>query len=204
VSTPALPSVSRPCGPTRRRPLPRAARRGWVVAAFALAAVVLAACQSGGVTVPGDGWSEAQLAQVFDLSELGRELTIAPEGDRLLLDGRTLPPEALAAFPHLTMGRSTNLLRFADDALEAMSPEARAFVLRAAPGELRGRLQGYGLGLDDLRHAWGDHGRLDLSGLIAVAARLDQAPTSAASRLATTGAAMSAGARLLADLGVTR
>jgi hypothetical protein len=204
VSTHALPHERRTCGSTRRRPLARAARRGSVAAAVALAALVLAACHAGGVDVPGDGWSAAQLAQVFDLSELGRELTIAPEGDRLLLDGRTLPPEALASFPHLTMGRSTNLLRFADDALEAMAPEARAFVLRAAPGELRARLQGYGLGLDDLRHAWGDDGQLDLSGLIAVAAQLDRASPSVAARLAGTGAGASAGARLLADLGVAR
>ncbi len=176
-----------------RRVLPRS--RWAVAAALAAAAVILAACQGAPAGAMPDAWSEAELSRVFDLAELGRELTIAPSGDHLLLDGRALPPEVLERLPHLTMGRSTNLLRFADDALEAMSPDARDFVMRAAPGELRARLAGYGLGMPDLRAAWGDGGELGLAGLRAVAARLD----AGAARVGVAGAA---GARLLADLGV--
>jgi hypothetical protein len=178
------------------------ARRATAVLAAILAATALVACQ-GATTAPEDGWTEAQLAQVFDLSELGSELSVAPSGDHLLLDGRRLPPEVVAAFPHLTMGRSTNLLRFADDALEAMAPEARAFVLRAAPGELRARLADYGLGLADLRAAWGDGGDLGLAGLLVVAAELDRAGLRSVTRSANVGTVPN-GARLLADLGVTR
>jgi hypothetical protein len=178
---------------------PRAvARRAGAALAALVAAAVLVACQ-GVATPPSDGWTEAQLAQVFDLSELGHELAIAPSGDHLLLDGRRLPPDLLASFPHLTMGRTTNLLRFGDDALEAMAPEARAFVLRAAPGELRARMASYGLGLGHLRAVWGDDGDLGLAGLLLLAADLDRA----SARIAPFGTAPS-GARLLADLGVTR
>lgn len=204
----STPARGRRAPPPRGRPPGHAAtvrpsrhappRSRWAVAAaLAAAAVILAACQSGPAGVMPDAWSETELARVFDLAELGRELTIAPSGDHLLLDGRALPPEVLERLPHLTMGRSTNLLRFADDALEAMSPDARDFVMRAAPGELRARLAGYGLGMPDLRAAWGDGGQLDLAGLRAVAARLD-----AGTARVGVGVAGAAGARLLADLGV--
>jgi hypothetical protein len=185
------------CHPVPSLPSAVARRAGAAIAAL-LVAMALVACQ-GAVTAPADGWTEAQLAQVFDLSELGRELVVAPSGDHLLLDGRRLPPEVVASFPHLTMGRSSNLLRFADDALEAMEPEARAFVLRAAPGELRARLASYGLGLADLRAAWGERGDLGLAGLLVVASDLDRA----GARTANSGTVPN-GARLLADLGVTR
>jgi len=172
-----------------------------VVLALAAAAVALAGCQGVGGGAPGDAWTEAQVAQVFDLSELGRVLTIAPSGDHLLLDGRTLLPEVLERFPQLTMGRTTNLLRFADDALAAMAPEAQAFVLRAAPAELREHLAAYGLTLTDVRAAWAADGQIDLAGLRMVAARLDAAggPTTSARQ-----AGDAPGSRLLADLGVPR
>jgi hypothetical protein len=188
-------------GPRRRRG--RVAVRGTRRALFALVAatLALAGCQGVGGGAPGEAWSEKQIAQVFDLSELGRSLTIAPSGDHLLLDGRALPSDVLGRFPHLTMGRSTNLLRFADDALAAMSPEAQAFVLRAAPGELRARLSAYGLSVSDLHAGWAAGGEIDLAGLRAVAARLDGA---AGASLAVRGAVQSPGARLLADLGVAR
>lgn len=187
--------------PRRRRG--RAAVRGARRALLALvgATLALAGCQGLGGGAPAEAWTEAQIAQVFDLSELGRSLSIAPNGDHLLLDGRALPPEVLERFPHLTMGRSTNLLRLSDDALAAMSPEAQAFVVRAAPGELRARLSAYGLSVSDLHAGWAASGEIDLAGLRAVAARLDGA--AGASRAAR-GAADSPGARLLADLGVAR
>ena len=183
----------------RGRVVVRGARRG--VLALVGATLALAGCQGLGGGAPGEAWSEEQIAQVFDLSELGRSVTIAPSGDHLLLDGRALPPEVLERFPHLTMGRSTNLLRLADDALAAMSPEARAFVVRAAPGELRARLSAYGLTPSDLHAGWAASGEIDLAGLRAVAARLDGA--AGASRTVR-GAADPPGARLLADLGVAR
>jgi len=172
-----------------------------VLLALVAVAFALAGCQGVDGGAPGEAWSEKQLAQVFDLSELGRSVTIAPSGDHLLLDGRALPPEVLARFPQLTMGRTTNLLRFADDALAAMSPEAQAFVLRAAPAELRARLAAYGLTVSDLHAGWAASGQIDLAGLRKVAARLDDAAGAADAVHATAG---SPGDRLLADLGVAR
>jgi len=169
------------------------------VLALAAAAVALVGCQGVGGGAPGDAWTEAQVAQVFDLSELGRALTIAPSGDHLLLDGRTLLPEVLERFPQLTMGRTTNLLRFADDALAAMAPEAQAFVLRAAPAELRQHMAAYTLTLADVRAAWAANGQIDLAGLRAVAARLDAVGGPVTSALRAIDAP---GSRLLADLGV--
>lgn len=169
--------------------------------ALVAATLVVAGCQGLDGGPPAEAWTEAQVAQVFDLNELGRSLTVAPSGDHLLLDGRALPPEVLVRFPHLTMGRSTNLLRLSDDALAAMSTEAQAFVQRAAPAELRARLSAYGLTMADLQTGWAATGQIDLAGLRSVAARLDEA--AGASRVVS-GAADSPGARLLADLGVAR
>jgi len=197
IPLPTMPTLrSAPRG--RRGGPPPAGRRWRVVLAIAVVAGALVACQGVATTAPADAWTEAQLAQVLDLSELGRELRIAASGDHLLLDGRALDPALLARFPHLTMGRSSNLLRFADDALAAMSDEARQFVLRAAPAELRAALSGYGLGLDALRAAWGDEGTVDLAGLHAVATALDGVAPAGVAR------GERPGARLLADLGVTR
>ena len=184
-------------------------RRGHAVApgarrallALAAATLAVAGCQGVGGVPPTGAWTEAQVAQVFDLSELGRSLTIAPSGDHLLLDGRALPPEVLERYPHLTMGRTTNLLRLADDALAAMTPEAQAFVLRASPAELRARLAAYGLAVSDLHADWAASGELDLAGLRTVAARIDGA---AAATTAARPAADAPGRRLLADLGVAR
>ncbi len=190
-------------------PRPRRGRRGHLgsrrprraLLALVAATLALAGCQGVGGGAPSKAWTEAQVAQVFDLSELGRSLTIAPSGDHLLLDGRALPPEVLERFPHLTMGRTTNLLRFSDDALAAMSPEAQAFVLRAAPGELRARLSAYGLAMSDLHAGWAASGQIDLAGLQTVAARLNGAAGATSAARATADAP---GARLLADLGVAR
>lgn len=192
----------------RRRPRPRPrrrprspqagpARRGGLVLAALGALLVLAACQSGAGTPPSDAWTAADLADVFDLGELGGSLANAPDGDGLLLDGKRLPREVLAAFPHLTMGRSLNLLRLDDDALRAMAPAAAEFLLRAAPGELRANLARYGLDATAVRTAWNDRGALDLAGLRAAATRLD------ATGRGVAGAGVGAGTRLLADLGIT-
>lgn len=188
-------------GPRSRRGRGATRRSRRALLALVAATFALAACQGVDGGAPGEAWSEKQVAQVFDLSELGRSLTIAPSGDQLMLDGRALPPEVIERFPHLTMGRSTNLLRFADDALAAMSPEAQAFVLRAAPAELRARLAEYGLAVSDLHAGWAASGEIDLAGLRSVAARLDAA---AGASDAVRAAAGSPGARLLADLGVAR
>lgn len=162
-----------------------------------LAPLVLAACQGGASVAAPDAWTEAELAGVFDLSELGSDLVAAADGDHLTLDGRALPPALLEQLPHLTMGRSLNLLRLSDDALSAMAPDVAAFLVRAAPGELREHLAGYGLHVLDVRAAWGTAGSLDLAGLRAVADRLDAADGVRVAGLGT-------GGRLLADLGVVR
>jgi hypothetical protein len=200
VHPPIHPSPNaHPQRPPRRNGRRRYLWRHWRPSlAAAVVATLLAACQGAGAPAPHDVWTEAQIADVFDLSELGRAVTIAPSGDHLLLDGKALPPAVLERFPHLTMGRSANLLRFDDDALASMSSDARAFVLSAAPGELRDRLADYGLGLAALRAAWGERGTIDLTGLHAVAAELDRGA------IATAGVLGRPGARLLADLGVAR
>ncbi len=176
-----------------------ALRRHGALAIVAFAVMwTLAACQSGAQLAPSDAWTEADLAGVFDLSELGVDLVAAPDGDHLLLDGRVLPAAVLAAFPHLTMGRSLNLLRLGDDALAAMAPQAAEFLVQASPGELRDRLARYGLDVASVRGTWGDAGTLDLAGLHAAAANLD------ARRRGLAPAGTGPGARLLADLGLAR
>lgn len=190
------PRRSRPRGASPRLQVLR--RPGALASAALVAVLTLAACQSGAQLAPSDTWTEADLAGVFDLSELGTDLVAAPDGDHLLLDGRVLPRAVLAAFPHLTMGRSLNLLHLSDDALAAMAPQAAEFLVQAAPGELRDRLSRYGLDPTAVRGAWSDVGVLDLAGLHAAAARLDAA--GGVPGLAGLGA----GARLLADLGLAR
>lgn len=189
--------------PRRRTPGPVGARSGrtvrvlWLALIGVLASVVLAACQGGASVAASDAWTEAELAGVFDLSELGSDLAAAADGDHLTLDGRALPPALLERLPHLSMGRSLNLLRLSDDALAAMAPDVAAFLVGAAPGELREHLAGYGLAVPDVRAAWGTAGALDLAGLRAVAERLDGADGQHVAGLGT-------GGRLLADLGVAR
>lgn len=161
--------------------------------------LLLAACQSPPRTT-GDAWTVTDLAEVFDLGELGATLAVAPSGDHLLLDGRPLPAEVLGAFPHMTHGRTSNLLRLADDALLAMAPEVATHLLLASPTELRAHLDEFGLSLPDLRRAWGSRGELDLAGLVQVADGLDRL----AAGQAALGAAGGAGARLLDVLGVRR
>lgn len=183
-----------------RLPRPRLAlrprRRAAAALAAGLAAFALAACQSGTALGPADAWTEADLADVFDLGELGASLAPAPDGDGLLLDGRRLPAELLERFPHLTMGRTLDLLRLAPDAFAAMAPRAAEFLVAASPAELRARLAGYGLTVADVRAAWGATGALDLAALHALADRLD----AGLRPLAGPGA----GTRLLAELGVAR
>ena len=192
---------SRPPGRrTRRRlraPTDRAARPLGLATLALLATLVLAACQGTVSDAAPGAWTEAELAGVFDLSELGSDLAAAPDGDHLVLDGRPLPPALLERLPHLSIGRSLNLLRLSDDALAAMAPEAAAFLVRAAPGELREHLARYGLAVADVRAAWGATGALDLVALRSVAERLD-------ADAGIRRAGMGAGSRLLADLGVAR
>jgi hypothetical protein len=162
-----------------------------LTAAFAL----LAACeQTPAASVRP--WSVAEIAGVFDLAELG-SLTADPIARTLVLDGRPLPADVLERFPHMTMGRSKNLLRLAPDVILTMDPLARDFVLQASPDTLRDRLADYGLSVADLHAAWADGGDVDLDALHAIAARLD-------ATVSTANAAAPAGTRLLADLGVTR
>ncbi|MDF1523008.1 MAG: hypothetical protein P1P87_09345 [Trueperaceae bacterium] len=194
---PTPPPAAAPRRPATGGRATRRARTLGLVATLIAATLALAACQGDATAAAPDAWTEAQIAGVFDLSELGRTLAVAPDGDHLTLDGRVLPPAVLERFPHLSMGRTLNLLRLGDDALAAMAPDAADFLVRAAPGELRERLAGYGLALVDVRTAWGDAGVLDLAGLRATAARLD-----ASGGLQTAGVAP--GTRLLADLGIAR
>lgn len=178
----------------RDRVLARA--KPWATLAAALA-LVLTACQSLPDAVRVNAWTEADLAGVFDLSELGSTLSIAPTGDHLLLGDRVLPAEVLERFPHMTHGRSHNLLRLSADALLAMAPDAATFLIQAAPAELRAQMSGFGLSLSDLRQAWGSTGELDLAGLLAAAERLDRAS-------ARTASGTGHGTGLLEALGVRR
>jgi hypothetical protein len=195
--TPTPPPAAAPRRPAATGRATLRPRTLGLVAALIAATLALAACQGDATAAAPDAWTEAQIAGVFDLSELGATLAVAPDGDHLTLDGRVLPPAVLERFPHLSMGRTLNLLRLGDDALAAMASDAADFLVRAAPGELRERLAGYGLALDDVRTAWGEAGVLDLAGLRATAARLD-----AAGGVQTAGVA--SGTRLLADLGIAR
>jgi len=100
----------------------------------------------------------------------------------------------LSSFPHLTMGRSRNLLRLSQDALDAMSGEARLALLHASASELHDHLTDFGLSVADVQAAWGDEGELTLSGLEQAAARLDSE--------SGVGIADARGQRLRAALGI--
>jgi hypothetical protein len=180
----------------------RGRTRGFVRLALlaGVAVGVLAGCQDGvgGAAGPAPAWTEAEIAAVFDLSELGR-LSAAPSGDHLMLAGRALPAAVVERFPHLTIGRGTNLLAFDDDALAAMSDDARRLVEHAAPGELRAMMREHGLTMEDVHAAWTLRGRIGLGELFAVAERMDGRSVEPS---ATDGIA--AGARLLDALGVAR
>lgn len=182
----------------RRQPhaTPRPTRWRWAgIGAALLATSLLAACQGGAPANPGLVWTTAELGQVFDLSELGRSLTIDPESSTLLLDGRALPPDVLEAFPHLTMGRSYNLLRLSQETLDAIAGEARLALVHASPSELHAYLAAFGLTIADVRAAWGSDGELTLAGIYQVAASLDAQP-------AAIGTATDPGQRLLDALGI--
>jgi len=177
-----------------RSPLRRAVAPFALLLAFAL----LAACQET-PSRSQTAWTAAELAGVLDLSELGRDLTADAEAGSLVLEGRPLPADVLERFPHLTMGRSKNLLRLAPDVILAMQPEARDLVLLASGHELRDRLADYGLTVADVQAAWGAGGEIDLAALRDLAARLDDRSIASAST-----AAVPPGSRLLLDLGVAR
>jgi len=178
----------------------RVRRRIALAAIVGVLAAGLAACQDGGRGGPAAlPWTEAEIAAVFDLSELGR-LSLAPSGDHLLLADRPLPAAVVERFPHLTIGRATNLLAFDDDALAAMSDDARRLVEHAAPGELRALMRDHGVTMRDVHDAWTRRGRIGLQELFEVASRLDG--RAGAARLAGSGAGD--GSRLLEALGVAR
>lgn len=185
-------------------PAPRRARRRIGLAATAGVLMLgLVACQEGWDTtrVTAPAWTEAEIAAVFDLSELGR-LSPAPSGEHLLLAGRVLPADVVERFPHLTIGRASNLLAFDDDALAAMSTDARRLVEHASPGELRALMRRHGVTMRDVHEAWASRGRIGLVELFDVAERLDA--RSAEAGLAVLGSGGGAGARLLLALGVDR
>lgn len=182
--------------PPSPRPGARATR--WL-APLALVPLLLAACSDrlpSGLIVP---WSSAELSAVFDLTELGASLSVDAERGTLMLSGRPLPAEVIEALPHLSMGRTHNLLRFSDDLLEAIDGDVRFALTHAAPSELRAYLSDYGLTMGDLQRAWRDQGEVGWGALQQVVAQLD---ASSGLQALQAGSALSAGQRLLADLGL--
>jgi hypothetical protein len=186
---------------------PTLARPTGALATLALA-LLLGACNGAklGDQAPTEAlavraWSEDELAAVLDLRELGATLQPSEDGEHLLLGGRPLPPEVLEANPHLAMGRSINLLRFAPELLEALSPEARAFIDLADANLLRDRLAEYGLTIAQVRDAWGSEGEVSLEQLLALAAELDAKPGIQTAATESTGLGL--GSLLLLDLGVS-
>jgi hypothetical protein len=174
-----------------------APRRWRGIAIALLAPLLLVACQGNPPSGGNAAWTYADLGSIFDLSELGAALTIDAETSTLMLDGRPLPADVLESFPHLTMGRSYNLLRLSEDALDAMASEARQSLVHASPSELRAYLDDHALTMEDVRAAWGSDGELTLLDLQRVAAALD-------AQSEGLGTASSRGQRLLDTLGIAR
>jgi hypothetical protein len=158
--------------------------------------LVLAACRGDTTTNLPAAWTTADVSQIFDLSELGSSLTVDAETSTLLLDGRPLPADVLAAFPYLTMGRSHNLLRLSQDVLDAMDGGARLALLHATASELHAHLAEFGLSVADVQGAWGSDGELTLTTLRRIAEQLDSQTG--------VGIAADRGQRLLETLGINR
>lgn len=166
---------------------------------LALAVLFLSACSEGVVQTSVRPWSSSELEAVFDLSELGPSLSVDAERGTLVLAGRPIPAGLLEAMPYLTMGRTHNLLRLADDVLLAMDGDVRYQLTQASPAELRNYLSDYGLTMKDLQRAWRAAPEVGLGALYSAAAELDARSHRSALGVATVGGA---GQRLLSDLGL--
>lgn len=167
-----------------------------IVASLSL---LLAACGQGenDATATLPAWTTEELSNVFDLSELGTDLTV--QNEHLVLDGKLLPPDLLTSMPHLTMGKRMNLLKLDDDTLEAMSDEAAYRLKHASPEQLREFMAMYGITTSMLQAAWQDDGRIGLAEIHTAATELNETTLSSA---AAEGA-LPAGTTLLHDLGLT-
>lgn len=198
---------------TPRCPRPTAATVRGAIGALAVA-LLLGACAADPDPVPAATpsaapWTAAELDPVFDLTELGVDLSIDDVTGGLVLDGRPLPAALLAERPYLTMGRDHNLLGISDPALLAMHPDAARLLRLADADELRTLLASYGIDPRRLAAARRDDGVVSRAEIEALAARMD-AETSTAVPAATVTGSLGApspdreapGRRLLRDLGL--
>ena len=133
--------------------------------------LLLAAC---GTRAPSEvqTWTQEELSNVFDLRELGK-LTFSEDGSYALIDGKRLPADLSETMPHLNYGMDHNLLRFSDEALNAMSPEAVAAVTSATPEELKQIMKTYSISQDTIHEAWANDQEISLSEITVVAQQLD-------------------------------
>jgi hypothetical protein len=97
--------------------------------------------------------------------------------------------------PNLTYGKDYNLLKFSDEALNAMSPEAAHAVIYATPQEAKEVMSKFGIGMDKLEAAWENDQEISVDEIRAAAQSLD-------SGLKAQGTSESQGQELLSFLGL--
>ena len=123
-----------------------------VVGLLLLSSSFLAACGTGiaprndAVQSPG-AWSQAELENVLDLSELGKP-SITADGVALV-GGKSLP--AGVGLSNLSYGGPFNYLKLSNEALNALPTAARDFFLDASPEELREVLNQIGVTIPEIR-----------------------------------------------------
>jgi acetyl-CoA carboxylase alpha subunit len=97
--------------------------------------------------------------------------------------------------PNLTYGKDYNLLKFSDEALNAMSPEAAHAVIYATAQEAKEVMSKFGIGMDKLEAAWENDQEISVDEIRAAAQSLD-------SGLKAQGTSESQGQELLSFLGL--
>ncbi len=118
-----------------------------LLAAIALAAS-LASCQS---TQAPMYWSTSEVEAVLDLKELGA-MAYDAEG-HLTIGGKRLTLETANLRSY---GRSYNLLRLSDDALNSLEPQVADALFNGNAEQIKTAMQTYGLNSSDFATAWSD------------------------------------------------
>jgi hypothetical protein len=100
--------------------------------------IFLTACGQN-KTISSTAWTEQEVDNVFDLSELGQ--LAQNEAGKLTVGGKFIGEDSLSG---LAYGRSYNLLRLSDDVLNSMSYSQREYFINATPDQLRSDLKALG------------------------------------------------------------
>ncbi len=96
-------------------------------------------------------WTQAELDNVLDLSELGK-VTLTDDG-AIKVGGKLLPSQ-LKNSRNLGYGRTLNYLKLNDETLNALPASARDFFLEASPEELQSALAETGVSIKGIKQLW--------------------------------------------------